>query len=471
MINGSGKLHMLISAMRKTLLNIVRDNRAGQLAANPGLMRQLLGKAIVALAPGWKLLDVGWHDKRGSVALITAMLSVVLIGCAALAVDVSMWEGNIGTMQGAADQAALAAGQVMSAGNAAAQKEAKGVAAAHGFLDGTGNVGVRANIPPVAGSYVSNANAIEVVITQPQTISLSGVFLKSPPTASVRAVAVPASASTCLLLLAPTGKGITNSGNGAINAQTCNIYVNSKDACDVYIPGIGDITGFDVFLGEQNQAGCTPGLGQAVAKNKLQFGAAPALDPYALREIPIPSTPCKKIDTSPTQINLTKGTYCGLKLIYSQSVNLVDSGVYIFDGQGIDNGVISASGNNQITGTNVTLVLTSSGSNYGGITLSGNVILKLTPMTSGPTAGMAIWLNQAGAMPLVASGNNNLNITGAIYAPGSTVTWSGNVNSPCLQLIAYRMTLPGNAATFQHKDCSGLGVKDVSSAAGYKLLE
>lgn len=393
---------MPINATRKAPLDTVGNKRAGQSANKPSLVQQLLGQTVVALAPGWKLLGIGWRDKRGSVAIMTAMLGVVLIGFAALAIDVSVWEGNAATMQGAADQAALAAGLAMSAGNAAAQKEAKGVAAAHGFLNGTGSVTV--NIPPATGSYVSDVNAIEVLITQSQTMFLSGVLLKSPPTTSARAVAVPTPTSTCLLLLAPTGHGITNSGNGAINAPTCNIYVNSGDACDVYISGIGDITGFDVFLGEQNQAGCTPGLGQAAAKDKLQFGAAPALDPYASRAIPIPSIPCKKIDTSPNQINLHKDiTYCGLNLSASQTVNLVESGVYVFDGQGKDGGVINASGNNQITGTNVTLVLTSSGSKYGGVTLSGNVTLNLTAMKSGPTAGIAIWLDEAGGN---ASGRN-----------------------------------------------------------------
>ncbi len=112
-----------------------------------------------------------------------------------------------------------------------------------------------------------------------------------------------------------------------------------------------------------------------------------------------------------------------MNLSASQTVNLVESGVYVFDGQGKDGGVINASGNNQITGTNVTLVLTSSGSKYGGVTLSGNVTLNLTAMKSGPTAGIAIWLDEAGAMPLAATGNSNINITGAIYAPGSDVTW------------------------------------------------
>ncbi len=427
------------------------------------LVQQLLGQAEAALAPGWKLLDVGWRDKRGSVAIMTAMLGVILIGFAALAVDVSIWEGNAATMQGAADQAALAASLAMSAGNAVAQKEAKGVAAVHGFLNGTGGVVVTVNIPPVAGSYVSNANAIEVVITQSQTMFLSGVLLKSPPVTSVRAVAVPAPA-TCILLLAPTGPGITSTGAVDVGAPTCNIAVNSVGACDVATIGLSSFTGFDISLGEQSQAGCTLGLSQIVATHKLQLGAAPALDPYSSRTIPRPSTSCQTVfNPLQLQIDLYPGTYCSVTLWGTQSLRL-NPGPYIFDGGGLN-----ALGINQITGTNVSLVFTSSGSTYGGISLAGASAMNLTPMTYGNTAGIAVWLDKAGAQSMTLAGVTSLNVTGAFYAPGSNISWLGVGNSPCTQLIAYSVSFIG-AATFNH-NCSNLGVADIGNAAGYKLSE
>jgi len=429
--------------------------------------RGATAKAALATVPAWKPLGVGWRDKRGSVAIMTALLGTALIGFAALAVDVSVWEGNVGSMQGAADQAALAAGLVMSAGKSAARKEAKGIAAADGFVDGTGNVGVTVNIPPATGSYVSNSNAIEVVITQLQTTFLSGVRLPSPPVAAVRAVAAPTPASTCVLMLSP-GQGIASSGTGGIDAGACNIYVNGTSACDVVLAGTTNITGFDVFLGETSQANCSAGSSKVAATNELHYGVPPALDPYASRKIPKPLPPCQNVNTSPSSITLKPGTYCGLSLSTSGSAQksvTLESGVYVFDGGGLN-----ISGNVQVNGSNVSLVFTSSGSQYGSVNVSGNSNINLTPMTSGVTAGIAIWLDKAGNAGLNSSGSNNLTITGAIYAPNAVINWSGSGGSTCTQLIASSMNISGSA-TFRHDGCLELGVADVASAAGYKLSE
>ena len=91
-------------------------------------------------------------------------------------------------------------------------------------------------------------------------------------------------------------------------------------------------------------------------------------------------------------------------------------------------------------------------------------------MTSGVTAGIAIWLDKAGNAGLNSSGSNNLTITGAIYAPNAVINWSGSGGSTCTQLIASSMNISGSA-TFRHDGCLELGVADVASAAGYKLSE
>jgi hypothetical protein len=182
--------------------------------------------------------------------------------------------------------------------------------------------------------------------------------------------------------------------------------------------------------------------------------------------MPIPATPCKVASLSPNATTLDPGTYCGLSLTGVQTVTL-NSGVYIFDG-----GSVAATASTKITGNNVTLVLTSSKTTYGQLSVDGAASITLTPMTTGPTAGMAIWLDKNGARPLTMGGSGVLNLTGAVYAPASAVVWSGAANSPCTQLIASTINFSGSA-TFQH-NCSGYNVADVPSASTggvYKLTE
>lgn len=426
--------------------------------------------AAVAL---WKPSGALRADRRGSFAIITAMLGVVLIGTAALAIDVGNWQVNKSAMQGAADQAALAAGFAMPNGTAPAQNEAKGVAAANGFANGQGGVTVTVATPPSSGSHAGAANAIQVTIAQPQQRFLSSVVLNTAPTISATAVSAAPPANTCIMALAATGAGITANGSGTIGADNCDIYVNSSDNCDVTSSGVS-VSGYDVFLSTKTMPSCLSSASITSTHTPTHtptLGATPAVDPYASNTIPTPTPPCKTVSTSSTTVHLTPGTYCSLAFSSPQNGSLqtvtLDPGLYVFDG-----GNLSVSGNVVINGTGgVTLVFTSSGSSYGGIMISGTVTLNLNAMTSGATAGMAIWIDGRGRAAFLLSGTNILNIQGAVYAPRSAVAWSGGASSPCTQLIASTITFNGTA-NFQHK-CAGIPVKDVPGvgAGNYTLVE
>ena len=434
-------------------------------------MQQFAGKVATRLALEWELSSVRALGRRGSVAFMTASLGVLLIGFSALAVDVSIWEGSASTMQGAADQAALAASLALSSGSPAARQEAKGLAAAYGFIDGVAGVSVAVNIPPATGSYVSSASAIEVVIRQPQSMFLSGGFLTSAIMASARAVAAngppgaAATVSTCIMALAPTGISVMGAGAAQVDAGTCNVYINSTSACDLNLSGSAVLKGFDIFLGAATTQGCISSSAKLTATSKVNLKAASVADPYANRVMPVPAKSCKTV--LPTATTLVPGTYCGLSLNGVQSITL-SSGIYIFDG-----GDVAAAASSKINGNNVTLVLTSSAAAYGQLYVNGAANITLTPMTTGPTAGMAIWLDKKGARPLTVSGSGTLNVTGAIDAPAAAVVWSGAATGPCTQLIASTINFSGSAG-FKHS-CSGLGVSDPpsasASAASYKLAE
>src|SRR5690349_15734500 len=109
------------------------------------------------------------RDRRGITAVVTALGATAIIGITGLAIDVASWEVNLRKMQGAADQAALAALTVANAGGDQT-KEAKAVTANDGFVHGQGNVTVTVNQPPSQGSHSANSSALEVIISQPQSL-------------------------------------------------------------------------------------------------------------------------------------------------------------------------------------------------------------------------------------------------------------------------------------------------------------
>ncbi len=111
-------------------------------------------------------------NERGSVAILAALSSLLLIGVAGLAIDVSMSELTQRCMQDVADEASKAATIAVMAGNNPTPV-ATAVAASNGFVNGRNGVSVTVNWPPSSGSYQGNGQAVEVIITEPAPVFFS----------------------------------------------------------------------------------------------------------------------------------------------------------------------------------------------------------------------------------------------------------------------------------------------------------
>src|SRR5579864_1428844 len=145
------------------------------------------------------------NDQRGTIAVMTGLCGTVIAGCAALAIDVASWQVAQRSMQGAADTAAYSAAIAYNnSGGTTYITQAKGIAAAQGYVDGQNGATVTVNQPPASGGYTSSSTAIEVIIQQPQPRFLAGLFLSSNPTVSARAVATIGGSGACILALDPT---------------------------------------------------------------------------------------------------------------------------------------------------------------------------------------------------------------------------------------------------------------------------
>jgi Flp pilus assembly protein TadG len=405
------------------------------------------------------------RNRRGVSAVMTAVAAPALIGFAGLAIDVSLWQANQSQMQGAADQAAWAAALEYAAGGTTSYPvQARAMAAAHGFVQGTAGVTITVVVPPASGTHAGQANAAEVVISAPQTSYLSRMFLAAAPTETARAVVGSSGGNTCMETLDPNADtSLSITGSNTISLSNCDLYVNSPSAAAVVLTGTNHFSGRNLNLrGNYVSTGSTFTASGAL---KTGVGAA-APDPYASRVMP--STAC----TNAGQSSSTSMTFTALAtpMVFCGNINATGTnqtltfnpGVYIFNGASLN---ITGSWN--VVGNGVTLIFTGSGASYGTMTVTGSTVLNLTAPTTGATKGMAIWVDKNSTVAnLTFTGASQNNITGALYAPGTNVTIAGVSNSTCTQLIAYKLTLTGSS-NLQH-NCANAGVSDVGST---NLLE
>jgi hypothetical protein len=166
-------------------------------------------------------------------------------------------------------------------------------------------------------------------------------------------------------------------------------------------------------------------------------------------------------------VTLGAGTYT-----FNGSFNINSSTVTLGAGTYIFNGAVQFTVDSQstLTGIGVTLAFTDPGSapypnGPGGTPTAMNVqsgaIIHLEAPTSGATQGMLIIGNSN--IPPDTAFNLQANalgtgIRGVIYLPTADFTWGGGpiMTGGCTQMIAYRITMSGNA-TFDNSGCDTQG--------------
>jgi hypothetical protein len=413
-------------------------------------------------------------DRRASVSTMLAMATPVLIGFMGLAIDTTYWETAKVSLQGATDQAAIAAGRAYRS-DANVTTEAVSVLADHGFVNGTKGVAISVQNPPTSGSYAGNPAAILVSVTQPQASIFASVLGLTPPVVTARAITAPSTSGggACIIALATSGTGVSMNGTNTVNISHCNVYANSTANNAIALTSNATLTALNAYVtggwSVNSQvspclnAGTTSERGLCVRKS-LQTGASPVADPYATRAIP--SVPARCDSTNASHSNSASYTakpdgiwvFCGgLKLTGSGNTLTLGPGIYM-----IDRDQLSINGDWTINGTGVALFFTSStGSNHGSLKVQGNQTVNLTAPATGIAKGIAVWMHRSAptSSTIDFGGGASLAIVGAIYAANAAVTVSGNNGSAkCTQIVARAITFNGNN-TFKH-DCGGVGISD-----------
>ena len=407
-----------------------------------------------------------WKNGSGNFSILFALSSPVLIGVAGLATEGGLWVYKHQTLQAAADGAALSAATRYGLNNTASlTTQANAIAATFGYPVGSMGTTVTISRPPTSGAYTANNKAIEVRITTSQPRLLSALYSSAPMTLAARAVALSASdGKGCVLALNGTASGsVTSQGTSDMILKGCSLYANSNNASAVVNGGSATMSVDSVNI----VGGLSGGSGITTA-NGIHTNSTAADDPYATVNPPSFSGCNANASKIKTTVTLSPGVYCnGLTLNAGANVTL-NPGIYY-----IDRGSLSVNGGATLTGTGVTIVLTSSnGANYADATINGGATVNLTAPTSGATEGIVIFgdRNMATGTAVKINGGAGQILGGAVYVPKGELSYAGGANTKtnCTQLIGDTVIFTGNS--YLAIDCSAYDTKPIGTSLA-KLVE
>ena len=400
-------------------------------------------------------------DEGGGVALLAGLTLMLICGAVGLAIDIGVWYRTARAMQNAADAAAVAAARDSS--STAWKDTGKAVAARYGFVDRVDGIQVEVS----RGSCPSGGtNCFKATIRDdaaPQFFSK--VLGVAPPPLSASATASLTAGSSlrqyCILALASSGASPAVRTNGAPFADLnhCNIMSNTDMTCN----------GHNLNADAGDAAGTNNGCGN------VQTSQVPrASDPFSRL-----STNIQSSGSNGSAAARAGTAWSGTRMLQATEIisgNLILSGnttlstpttgsvVYI------QNGTLDLNGHTLTgaAGSGLTFVFTGTNGNSDSPTPypTGRGTLNITAPTSGPWAGVAVYIDPrtTGPQTVTYAGNSpNWYITGLVYMPHANLTLSGAINkattgADCIALIVDSLRFNGTGSILARGGCTDAGL-------------
>ena len=387
--------------------------------------------------------------------------------------EVSNWYMTKHAMQNAADAATIAAA---TNGSSNYNLEATAVAAQYGFVNGSNNVTVTASNTAACPSGGNTCYSVTISGYVPLYLSpvvgyKGNATLNGKGQQLLNATAVgtqgPTPTQFCLLALASSGaQGITTNGAPKANMTGCNVMSNTTSTCN------GHNLGATIGAAHGSNSGC--GI--------TQYSNIPTVaDPYSglASHIPAntcssyPQEPAKKRDPALPSTNLLSGTVnwsgnvelCGdIQLTGNVTVDAPSNAVLV-----IENGQLDTNGYTLTTSSGSGLTVVFSGTNSGSYThapTGGGTLNMAAPTTGSPWAGVAIYQDPSltSGLDISAAGNSpTWDITGLVYLPHASVTFSGAVNKSnngvsCFAMVVDNITVNGTGSILDTGQCAAAGL-------------
>ena len=434
-----------------------------------------------------------WTDESGQAMVLVAVAMTMLVGFAALVIDIGQAHYEQSRVQAAADASALAAaleigGPCSSVANCSAMQTAAQQALVENGMTGstlatqcgssaaTGITLMVNNGPCALGSNdpnSGNSDYVETVVTEVEPTYLAKALGINSMKISARAEAKIGNSQFCVDVQDPGSVAFDDSGSSVLNAPTCGIDINSSANNGLTISGSAtiDANAVEVHGPKDSTSGNIKFPGAQPA-----FGAPSLIDPLNWLNSQAPSTsPCTPGDTNTVQISattnttLSPGVYCGGIRISGSSPVTFNPGTYVITGST----GLSVSGSSRLTGTGVTFYFS-----QGSLVMSGSSTVTLVAPTTGTYAGVLIFQSPSDATPMTISGSSSSAYQGAIYLPcnpsatncanaGLTISGGGN-NAAYTILDTYKLNMSGSVDFNVGSDYSSL--PNGSPAKGTSVL-
>ena len=411
-------------------------------------------------------------DRRGNVAILAAAALPVLAGSLGFGAEVASWHSGKRALQNAADSAAIAA--ATNASSNGYDDEARAVAARYGFQDGTGGVTVvSSNTAPCPGG----GECYRVTVSRPQRLFFAQVvgfvgdtILDGSPAMILSATALAKQANApheyCILALASSGASNGIRSNGAPNADLtgCSVMSNTNSDCN----------GHDLKADFGAAHGTNSGCGR-----KRMSDVPTVADPYESLKANIPTDPCgsyhrapvtKKDSPLPSTNNL-HGIEVRSVINMCGDVELTGPVLIRSSGNGtvliVRNGSLNLKGYTLQTleGSALTIIFTGT-DNARDHRPVGDGMFDIGAPKAGPWRGVALYQDprMTGGVDISEAGNKPAwQITGLVYLPHASVTFSGVVNkasngASCFGLVVDNLRINGTGEILAHGECARAGL-------------
>jgi hypothetical protein len=391
------------------------------------------------------------RSEEGQLVVFTALGMVMLAGCVALAVDVSLLFRAKRQAQIAADAAAIAGAlELRYNGTTNVQTNAVNAALTNGMTNSN-----QVTVSTSGGGNHTGFGFVQVVVQKPNPTFFMSLFGRSSVDVGARAVAGITPDPNCSYVLDPHLQGaLTGQGKFTVNSAGCGWAINSDSNLAVCVTGgsgtfnapsitvrsSGLTTGGNcnntlstpTFTGAANVTDPLGGITGPVSPNWTGCGSTSAVTQIQAGD-PITSTASGSVVCFTNQVLITGST----------TVNLTGAATYVFEqGVEIDTGTtVNSNGTFDIAGGSLPAngggsCIGGGGGNKTGFKQDSKSSLNITAPASGFSAGLAIMEPTGVTLPLevqfgsnTSSSNGSGLITGLIYAPSAAVYLHDNGGS------------------------------------------